>query len=169
MVISRLTRVAFALAIASASSSCDSPIAPEPNTSIGLRVWAEVIPTTLSISDTAARIRVRVYAQNPTSDSLSIISGGPPYIFTSDPTRSQGLEQGFRIASATDSLNAGPYRDYWGQPVYKFGPREGTYTEAVLGVRDWLAGGWSLAPGTLTVRAYFNGKEGSSVSLHVIP
>jgi hypothetical protein len=73
------------------------------------------------------------------------------------------------MASATDSLNAGPYRDYWGLPVYEFGPRESRYTETLLRARDWLAGGWTLVPGTLTVRAYFNGKEGSSAPLHIVP
>ena len=151
------------------SLSCESPVAPEPNTPIGLRVWASVAPTTLPIHDSTATVRIRIYVQNPAAESLRVTSGGPPYIFTLNPSHSQGLEESFHIASGTDSLNAGPNTDYWGQPVYVFGPHETRYTEAIVTLRQWRAGGWPLVPETLRVRSYFNGREGESASFRLVP
>lgn len=152
-----------------ATLSCESPVAPQPNTTIGLRVWAVVAPTRLSIRDSTATLRIRVYVANPTADTVRVTSGGPPYTFTSDPAQSRGLEGSFRIASATDPLNAGPGTDYWGDSVYVFPPHHVEYTEAVVGIRNWRAGGWSLSPGSLRVRSWFNGHEGSSAPFQVVP
>jgi hypothetical protein len=132
-------------------------------------VWAEVSPARLSIGDSTAVLRVRIYAQNPGPDSLRLRSGGPPYVFTADPAESRGLEQSFRIASTGDSLNAGPGTDYWGDSVYVFAPREGQYSEAVIRLRDWRVRGYPLAPGTLRVRSYFNGREGSGATFTLVP
>jgi len=166
---SRTFRTVLGIALVCMATSCDSLMAPQPNTSSGLRVWAEVLPAHLSIADTTARIRLRIYVENPSGESISIASGGPPYVFASDPARSQGLEESFRIASATSPLNAGPNTDYWGQPAYTFAPHETEYTEAILGVRDWAAGGWALHPGPLKVRSYYNGREGAGAIFRVVP
>lgn len=152
-----------------ASVSCESPVAPEANTPIGLRVWAQVIPTRLSIADSTATLRIRVYVQNAAGDSLRLMSGAPPFVFTLDPAKSRGLAESFRIASATDSLNAGPNTDYWGDSVYVFAPHEADYTETVIDWNDWRAGGWKLGPGVFRVRSYFNGREGSSASFTLVP
>lgn len=149
--------------------SCDSPTAPEPNTPIGLLVWAEVIPDSVAISDSTATLRIRVYVENPAGDTLRVTSGGPPYVFTRDPAQSRGLEESFRIASATDSLHAGPSFDYWGKAVYVFPPYDAEYTEAVISIREWRAEGWPLAPASLRVRAWFNGHEGTSAPLTFVP
>ena len=164
------TRLAFAcIAIICGGLSCESPVAPTPNTTIGLRVWAEVAPATLSIRDTAAVLRIRVYVENPAGDTLRVRSGAPPFIFTSDPTRSQGLKVSFRIASATDSLNAGPNTDYWGDSVYVFPPHDVEYTEATVSIHQWRVAGWPLVPGHLRLRAWFNGHEGSSAPFQLVP
>jgi hypothetical protein len=134
-----------------------------------LRVWADVSPARLSLSDSTAALRVRIYVQNPGGDSLRLVSGGPPYVFTNDPADSRGLEQSFRIASADDLLRAGPGTDYWGNAVYTFGPRATRYTEAVIQLKDWRAQGYPLAPGVLRVRSYFNGREGSSATFTLVP
>lgn len=148
--------------------SCEAPVAPQPNTTIGLRVWAAVAPARLSIRDSTASLQIRVYVENPTGDTLRVRSGGPPYTFTPDPAQSQGLEQSFRIASTTNPLNAGPGADYWGDSVYVFPPHKVEYTEAVVSIRNWRAGGWSLSPGSLRVRSWFNGQEGSSAHLQLM-
>jgi hypothetical protein len=164
------TRLGLAAIVAICGGlSCESPVAPKPNTPIGLRVWTEVAPTSLSIGDSTATLRIRVYVENPAGDTLRVRSGGPPYIFTSDPAQSQGLEESFRIASATDFLNAGPDTDYWGDSVYVFPPHDMEYTEAVVSIRQWRAGGWPLIPGPLRVRSWFNGREGSSASFQLVP
>jgi hypothetical protein len=147
--------------------SCESPVAP--NTAIGLRVWADVAPSTVSIGDGTATLRIRVYVENPSGHTLRVRSGGPPYTFTSDPAKSRGLEQSFRIASATDSLNAGPAMDYWGDSVYAFPPHATRYSEATISIRDWRAGGWSATPGSFRVRSWFNGHEGSSAPFRLVP
>lgn len=110
-----------------------------------------------------------MYVENPAAESLRITSGGPPYVFTVDPARSQGLEESFRIASTVDSLQAGPGTDYWGHPVYIFAPHDVEFTEAVVSLRDWRTGGWPLAPGTMRVRSYFNGREGTSAMFVFTP
>ena len=158
-----------ALIACSIAASCESPAAPTPNTDIGLRVWADVTPARLSVSDSAALLRVRIYVQNPRADTLRLVSGGPPYVFTNDPTDSRGLEQSFRIANAEDPLWAGPGTDYWGDSVYTFAPRATHYTEAVIRLRDWRAQGYPLRPGVLRVRSYYNGREGSSATFTLQP
>lgn len=157
------------IAAACAVLSCESPVAPQPNTSLGLRVWATVAPTRLSTRDSTASFRIRVYVANPTGDTLRVKSGGPPYTFTPDPAQSRGLKQSFRIASATEPLNAGPNTDYWGDSVYVFPPHQVEYTEAVVSVRAWRVGGWALETGPLRVRGWFNGHEGSSAPFQLVP
>jgi hypothetical protein len=66
-------------------------------------------------------------------------------------------------------LNAGPNADYWGDSVYVFPPHHVEYAETVVSLRDWRAGGWSLAPGQLRVRSWFNGHEGSSAAFQLVP
>ena len=51
----------------------------EPNTDVGLRVWADVSPRILNIRDTAATLIIRVYVENGSSHEITVVSGGPPY------------------------------------------------------------------------------------------
>jgi hypothetical protein len=157
------------LAVCVALAACDATTSLQPNTDIGLRVWAEVKPTQISIHDSLASLHVRVFARNPTFSTLRITSGGPPYHFTTDPTESRGLEQGFRIANAASPLNAGPSTDYWGQPVYVFAPLEAQMAVTEVTLRAWRQGGWPLTPGTYWVRSYFNGREGERAAFTLVP
>ena len=159
------------LAACSVLAACDTPVAlrDQPNTDLGLRVWAEVVPARVSISDSLASFRVRILARNPTFRTLRITSGGPPYLFTPDPADSRGLEQGFRIANEASALNAGPNADFWGQPVYVFAPLETQVAEHEVTMRAWRQGGWPLAAGTYWVRSYFNGREGAKATFTLVP
>jgi hypothetical protein len=148
----------------------DAPLAPAtPNTDLGLRVWAEVSPARVSVRDTARVLRIRVYVTNPRGDSVRVVSGGPPYVFTPDPSRSVGLWGSVRIGSAASPLNAGPNVDWWGDSVYVLPPRATMYDEYRVRLGDWRAGGWPLAAGDYRVRGWFNAREGASAELVLIP
>lgn len=139
------------------------------NTDLGLHVEASVSPRVLSVADTAARLRVRVLVTNPTNRDIVVVTGGPPYTITSDPAESRGLTQSFRIASAHEPLNAGPSVDAWGEPVDTIRARRGEYTEDIVKLSQWRAGGWPMAPGTYRVRSYYNGREGESAVFALTP
>jgi hypothetical protein len=156
------------LVVASLAAGCDSPVAP-PNTDVGLRVWAEVRPTSVSVRDAGAVLRVRVNVRNSSLREIRVISGGPPYVFTSDPAESRGLWGSFRIACESSPLNCGPSIDWWGDSVYVFAPRTTQVDEAVITLRSWQERGWALRPGQYRVRAWFNGREGESASLVLLP
>ena len=150
--------------------TCDSPVSPreKANTDLGLRVWAEVVPAQISMSDSTASLTVRVLAWNPTGHELRIRSGAPPYVFTADPVDSEGLEHSFRIASAASALNAGPGVDTWGDTVYVFAAFETQFIERAVTIRAWRDG-WPLAAGSYWARSYFNGREGASATFIVVP
>ncbi|MEP7344397.1 MAG: hypothetical protein ABI877_03980 [Gemmatimonadaceae bacterium] len=151
--------------------SCAEPTAPSelaPNTTSGLRVWATVTPSALSVRDSLTPIVIRVYARNPGDDTLRIVSGGPPYTFTSDPRDSRGLSYGFRIARNPDSLNAGPNADFWGQPVYVFAPHSTSYVQHQFSLKTWRAGGWSTDLGEYEIRSFYNGREGQRATLQLL-
>ncbi len=148
-------------------AACGDTLAP--NTDVGLRVWADVQPSSVSISNPSASLRIRVYVANPTSHAIQVVSGGPPYVFTGDPSASRGLWGSFRIANNQSPLNAGPNTDWWGQPEYHFAPKSAVYDEKVITLRDWRAGGWDLSPGRFRVRSWFNGREGESDEFVLTP
>jgi hypothetical protein len=139
------------------------------NIDLGLRVEASVSPRVLSVADTAARLRIRVLVTNPTDRDIVVVTGGPPYTITSDPAESRGLTQSFRIASADEPLNAGPSVDAWGEPVDTIRAGRGEYTEDIVKLSEWRAGGWPMIPGTYRVRSYYNGREGQSAVFGLTP
>ena len=147
-----------------AGSGCSDAVGPY--TAAHLDVWAEVTPNTVSIADTSAAFTIRVHVYNPNNHTV-VIKGGPPYVFTWDPAKTQGLEEQFRIANETSPLNAGPNISSWGHPQYVFPPHRGEYSEYVVTLKEWKKGGWPLAPGDYTVRAWYNKYEGKSASLRL--
>lgn len=161
-----LTTVAAIAAIA-LLGSCDNTL--EPNTDVGLRVWADVSPRILSIRDTAATLRIRVYVENGSSQEITVVSGGPPYRFTDNPVKSNGLWGSARIANSNEPLNAGPNVDWWGDSVYTFRPKSRDYNELTVSLKYWRDGGWPLIPGQYTVRAWFNAREGGSAAFVLRP
>lgn len=163
-------RLPLALALGFILGACGDTASPrlDPNTPAGLRVWVEARPNQLSMRDTLATARVRIVAVNPGRDTIRL-PGGPPYIFTPDPRDSQGIEQSFRIARDTNTINAGPGVDFWGQPEYVFPPSAVNVAEYVLSLKVWRAGGWALSPGTYRLRGYFNGMEGAEALLTIVP
>ena len=157
-----------ALILMGALAACyDHPL--DPNTDVGLRVWVEVSPKIASISDTAANLRIRLFVENRSRNEITVISGGPPYTFTGNPERNSGLFGSIRIANATDSLNAGPSIDWWGQPVYTFRPRSGRYDEATVSLKEWQSYGRPPVVGEYRVRGWFNGREGKSTTFVLKP
>jgi hypothetical protein len=155
------------LVVASLTAACSDGLAP--NTDVGLRVWAEVIPASVSVRDSAAVLRIRVNVHNPSRRVIRVVSGGPPYVFTSDPAQSRGLWGSFRIACDSSPLNCGPNTDWWGDSAYVFAPRTTQYDETVITLRTWKEGGWALRPGPYRVRAWFNAREGESALLVMLP
>jgi hypothetical protein len=141
----------------------------EPNTDLGLRVEASVTPRLVRASDTAAVLHVRVTVTNPSDRDILIVTGGPPYSITGDPTESSGLSHSFRIASATDRLNAGPSADWWGSSVDTMLAHRGYYVSHDVALKDWRAGGWPLEPGEYRVRGWYNGREGQSAHFTIVP
>jgi hypothetical protein len=140
-----------------------------PNTDVGLTVWATAAPAMLSARDTSIPIHLRVYVGNPSSDEVSVPSGGPPYHFTRDPAPNSGLWGSLRIGTDAEPLNAGPNIDWWGQSVYTFAPRSITFDENVITLAEWKRRGWSTAPGRYRVRGWFNGREGKEGMLIITP
>jgi len=133
-----------------------------PNTDVGLSVWTEVSPTFLSIRDSAIVLHMKVFVGNKSNHEIRVVSGGPPYVFTNDPTQTRGLWGSLRIATGTDPLHAGPSIDWWGDSVYVFPPHHAEYNEQAITLREWKARGWLLTPGTYTARGWFNAREGKS-------
>lgn len=140
-----------------------------PNTDVGLSVWTEVKPSLVSIGDTAAVLRIRVYVNNPSFVEIRVISGGPPYGGGWDPATSRGLWGSVRIASDSSEFNGGPNVSWWGQPVYVFRPRSTQYSEMLVSLRDWKAGGWPLVPGRYLARGWMNTREGRSAEFVLTP
>jgi hypothetical protein len=155
------------VALAFLGACSDSIVAP--NTDIGLSVWAEVSPSTASVSDTAAALRIRLYVSNTSFKEIRVRSGGPPYGFTNDPAMSQGLWGSVRIASDSDALNAGPSVDWWGDSVYVFPPLDREYNERLWTLKEWRSLGWPLVPGRYRVRSWFNAREGRSADFVLTP
>jgi hypothetical protein len=56
---------------------------------------------------------ITVVVTNPSEDAVTFETGGPPFQVTADPAQSKGLAASSRIASSTESLNAGPGLDSW--------------------------------------------------------
>ena len=112
-----LTTISLALV----ASCSDLPSAP--NTDLGLIVWAQVSPATVSASDSGATLHLRVCARNPSSHIINV-PGGPPYAFSTDPASSRNIWGSLRIANNTSALNAGPNVDWWGQHVCAFTPHQ---------------------------------------------
>ena len=107
--------------------------------------------------------------QNPSARSIRVVSGGPPYRFTTDPAASRGLWGSVRIANASSALNAGPNVDWWVDSVYVIAAHQTQYNEYAVTLRQWRAGGWALVPGAYRVRGWFNGREGASAALRLLP
>jgi hypothetical protein len=144
---------------------CTDAFAPEPNTDVGLYVWAEVEPAVVSLRDPERLIRIRVLVENPTNEEIRVRSGGPPYVFTSDPAQSRGLWGSFRVVCEGHPVSCGPGTDWWGDSVYVFPAHVIEANEAEVK----LSAGWALVPRVYHVRAWFNGREGQSATLRVIP
>jgi hypothetical protein len=81
------------------------------NTEIGLQVWAQVVPTEFSISDTVSRIRIRINAKNPGNDTILVENGGPACDKQPDPIDGVGLLFSMRIGDDNHLLDAGPGAD----------------------------------------------------------
>jgi hypothetical protein len=148
--------------------ACTDPISP-PNTPLGLRVWAEIRPSTVRFSDSTQLLRIRVLASNPGNRTLTLISGGPPYRMTSDPANSIGLAESFRIARKDSFENAGPGADWFGDSLWVFQPGQTYFNEQELTLAEWRKRSFPQEPGEYRVRSYFNGREGASATFRIVP
>lgn len=132
------------------------------NTDVGLQVWAQVSPLTLSVTDTVSRLRIRVSAKNPGRDTIRVNNGGLPCSAPLDPVDGQGLQHSVRIADANDDLNAGPHGDVCGTALLIFPPRRTRSIDFYVTIKGWKSGGWPLVMQEYRVRSYFAGYEGNS-------
>jgi hypothetical protein len=132
------------------------------------KVTPTIHPTSVSIGDSSAALRIRVYVENPSLHVIRVVTGGQ-VVSTGDPSATCGLWGSFRIANDRSPLNAGPDTDWWGQPDYVFAPARAVYDESVVTLREWVAGGWDLSPGRYRVRSWFNGREGESAEFVLTP
>jgi hypothetical protein len=146
---------------------CDS-MGPS-NIDLGLRVEASVIPQVVSLRDSTAVLHIRVSVSNSSEQDVIVVTGGPPYRITGDPTESQGLSQSFRIASSAEPLNAGPSVDWWGSPADTIRARHRFVADEEVTLRQWREGGWAMQPGKYRVRGYYNGHEGVAASFTIVP
>jgi len=164
-------KTSFFLLAAATVLACVHIIDPREaaNTDVGLQVWAQVSPLTLSITDTVSRLRIRVSAKNPGRDTIRVVNGGLPCSATLDPVIGQGLEHSMRIADGADDLNAGPHGDTCGTLLLIFPPRRSRSIDFYVTIKGWKAGGWPLVTQTYRVRSYFAGYEGYSTIFTLVP
>ena len=155
------------LLVAGLLVGCDS-MGPS-NIELGLRVEASVTPRVVSLRDTTAVLHIRVSVSNSSEHDVIVVTGGPPYRITGDPTESQGLSQSFRIASSADPLNAGPSVDWWGSPADTIRARHRFVADEEVTLRQWREGGWAIQPGEYQVRGYYNGREGVAAPFTIVP
>ena len=139
------------------------------NTDVGLQVWAQVSPQTLSITDTVSRLRIRVSAKNPGRDTIRVVNGGLPCSVPLDPVGGQGLEHSMRIADDNHDLNAGPGADVCGTALLIFPPRHTRSIDFYVTIKGWKAGSWPLVAQPYRVRSYFAGYEGYSAAFTLVP
>jgi hypothetical protein len=139
-----------------------------PNTDVGIVVWVDITPNTIRLGDTTT-LEVRLHTLNPGDDEIRVRSGGPPYAFTNDPARSRGLWGSVRFGDDDRPLDAGPGIDWWGDSVYVFPSRAYDRADHTYKLKDWTTGGWTLRPGVLRVRGWFNGREGRGTTLTILP
>jgi hypothetical protein len=163
----RVIRWASVMIASVVAAGCSELVAP--NTDLGLSVWADVSPAVVHLSDTAATVRIRVYAANFSRTPIRIPSGGPPYVAAADPTRGRGFAESYRVAHGHDSLTAGPAKNWGRDTVYVFGGRAREYVETVIPLRDWRPDGARPDTGTYRVRSYFNQREGSAATFRIVP
>jgi hypothetical protein len=138
------------------------------NTDVGLQVWVQVAPATLSIRDTLTRVRIRVYAKNPSRDTLRINNGGSPCDTPLDPATSQGVLFSARIVDDDDELNAGPPKDLCGTSSLMFTPRRQRSFDFYVTIKEWKVD-YAVVAKEYRVRSYFAGYEGYQALLTVTP
>ena len=155
------------LLVASLALGCDT-MGPS-NIDLGLRVEASVTPRVISLRDTAAVLHIRVSVSNSSGHDVIVVTGGPPYHITGDPSESQGLSQSLRIASSTEPLNAGPSVDWWGSPADTIRSRHRYVADQAITVQEWRGGGWTVQPGEYRIRGYYNGREGLAARFTIVP
>jgi hypothetical protein len=139
------------------------------NTEIGLQVWAQVVPTEFSISDTVSRIRIRVNAKNPSLDTIFVENGGPTCDKQPDPIDGRGLLFSMRIADDTHLLDAGPGKDLCGTTILKFVPRKTRTWDFYVTMPEWKAAGYPIVTGEYRARSFFAGYEGYSALFKLVP
>ena len=139
------------------------------NTDVGLQVWAQVVPTELSLSDTVSRLRIRVTAKNPGQDTIFVDNGGPTCDVQPDPIAGRGLLQSMRIADDTHPLTAGPGGDQCGTTILLFSPKRSRSWDFYVTIKQWKAAGFPAVAQEYRVRSYFAGYEGYSALFKLTP
>jgi hypothetical protein len=139
---------------------------PEPNTDLGLRVYAAVQPRTVAIGDTSGVVRVLVMRAN-TGDTMivNLRDSTPDRLAQPDWFPGKGIE----VVIVTDTA-AG-----FGPNVFTFGGSIDTVPPGVSGqyhdfpLRDWANDGFALEPGTYEVRVWYAGYDGHPATLTLTP
>jgi hypothetical protein len=154
-----------------AATACVQLIDPKSaaNTDIGLQVWAQVTPVEFSVQDTVSRIRIRISAKNPGTDTIRIENGGPACDQTTDPVDARGLLHSMRIADDARPLEAGPGGDVCGTSFLVFGPKRTRSWDFFVTIPAWRAAGYPVVAQEYRVRSYFAGYEGYSALFKLIP
>ena len=162
--------MSFSLLGALFAAACVHIIDPREaaNTDVGLQVWVQVAPLTLSMRDTVTRLRIRVYAKNPGRDTIRVANGGLPCTQPLDPVTGQGLEFSARMAEDNNELNAGPPQDLCGTSLLVFSPRRQRSYDFRLSMKEWQAG-WPVVAKEYRVRSFFAGYEGYQAVVTVTP
>ncbi len=139
------------------------------NTDIGLQVWAQVTPTSFSVSDTVSRIRIRVSVKNPGQDTVRVDNGGPACDQRPDPVDGRGLLHSMRIGDDTRDLNAGPGADICGTTLLVFPPKRSRSWDFYVSIPQWKAAGYPVLTQEYRARSYFAGYEGYSALFKLTP
>ena len=67
----------------------------------------------------------------------------------------------------SDAMRGGPATDWFGESEYVLGSRRTDYAESLVPLKAWIK--HDLKVGTYTIRAWFNTREGESVTFTVVP
>jgi hypothetical protein len=163
---SRASRLGVFLVV-SATVACSSPL--EPNTDLGLRVYASVSVARVSRSDLSATFTVDICAVNSAHRAVIVSLGAPSNGTLETPRPGDGTLHAYRIANTADELDAGPAASSWRGSVDTIPARTRSCQHfRPVEMSNWREG-WDVPPGEYAIRSFYNGREGAAAHLLVDP
>ncbi len=151
----------------SAIVACASPL--EPNTDLGLRVYASIPVTRVSRSDLSVTFAVDICVVNSARQAVIVSLGAPSNGTLLTPRPGDGTLQAYRIANSVNTLDAGPAASSWRGSADTIPARTRSCQRfRPVEMSNWREG-WDVPPGEYEIRSFYNGREGAAAHLIVDP